>query len=169
MVINDGVANITALYSDFTWPGPSQASNDGQAASGDSGGGVFQLTSSGWQLVGIMVAITQNQPPNAAVYGDLTFSVDAAAYRSQIIAILASTPPVLSIAPSGTNVRLCWADTGVAYNVEMATTISAPNWTTVTQTPVSTNGQLCVTVPRTNTATFFRLHKFDVSPPVAQF
>jgi hypothetical protein len=156
--VSDVVGKITALYTDFSGPGSAQASNEGQAATGDSGGGVFQLTGSGWQLAGIMVGISQAQA-SAAVYGDLTFAVDVAAYRNQVIAVLASTAPVLSLTRSGGNVRACWADTGVAFNLQQAATLTNVIWTTVPQAQVPTNGQICVTIPATNAAGFFRLHK----------
>jgi hypothetical protein len=63
---------------------------EAQAASGDSGGGVFQLNGGVWQLTGIMDS-TQNffsPGSNISVYGDQTYIADLATYRSQIETIL---------------------------------------------------------------------------------
>ena len=97
--------------------------------------------------------------PDVAVYGDQTFAGNIATYRSQILSIINSTPPYLTIKPSGANVLLCWPNTGAAYSVQTATDPSAANWTTLTLTQTITNAQVCVTVPRTNAASFFRLKK----------
>ncbi len=153
----DGVVNV--ISTTFTAPGASQSSNEAQAAAGDSGGGVFQSTASGWQLAGTIVAVTQAVPPNTAVYGDKTYAANIPTYRSQILSIINSTPPYLTVGRSGTNVLLCWPNTGAAYTVQTATNPSATNWTSLTLTQTITNAQVCVSVPRTNPVSFFRLKK----------
>jgi hypothetical protein len=163
ILVRDQVGVITSFYSDFAAPGSAQTANEGQAASGDSGGAVFQQTGSGWQLAGIMFGINQLQGGGTAVYGDLTFAVDVASYRSQVMAILASTAPVMAVSRSGTNLLVCWVDTGLPYDLEKAATIAPANWATVPQPQFSTNALRCVRIPITSTNTFFRLQK---SPPI---
>ncbi len=69
-----------------------------QAATGDSGGGVFQFVNGSWQLAGIMDTIQKtinNQPDNTAVFGnDDTLSADLFQYRDQIESILAQPEPL---------------------------------------------------------------------------
>jgi autotransporter-associated beta strand protein len=67
-----------------------------QAAAGDSGGGVFYKSSSGWQLTGITLAIAnwQGQPANTAVLGDLTFFADLSKYAGEITQIMAAPQPL---------------------------------------------------------------------------
>jgi hypothetical protein len=164
-VINAGLGNITLFNTDFTAPGASQASDEAQAAAGDSGGGVFFHAAAGWQLAGMidLEGTFSGQAASTACYGDLTYSADIATYRNQIISIIASTAPVLSITRSGTNVLACWFNTGVAYNLETANTLKNPNWTVVSgQFP--NNGQTCVQLPATNSPSFFRLHKVGSGP-----
>jgi hypothetical protein len=158
--VYDGVGTNISFVTDFDSLGLGQTSDEGQATVGDSGGAVFQHTSSGWQLAGMMYAIDgpSNQPPNTSMYGDQTFSADIATYRSQILSLINTTPPVLTINRSGTNMMVCWANTGLSHTLQAVTNLAATNWTTVPQAQVPTNGQICVTVPATNSARFFRLH-----------
>ena len=64
---------------------------EAQAVIGDSGGAVFTNPGSGWQLSGMMlsVGLYENQPTGAqsAVLGNLTYSADISAYRSEILTI----------------------------------------------------------------------------------
>jgi hypothetical protein len=69
--------------------------HEAQAALGDSGGAVFARANpydpdSEWVLSGVMFTVHHpaGGPPNAALYGDLTHSVDLAAYRDEIIALV---------------------------------------------------------------------------------
>jgi autotransporter-associated beta strand protein len=72
------------LYTTFDQSG---GINEFQAASGDSGGGVFNKYNGYWQLAGILDAVNFQIPTNnAAVYGDNTFIVDLSYYRNQIVA-----------------------------------------------------------------------------------
>ena len=59
---------------------------EAQAATGDSGGGVFQKVNGQWQLAGIMVSqqLLSNQPSDTSVFGDQTYSADLSFYRAQI-------------------------------------------------------------------------------------
>ena len=161
---NDGIGNNASFMMDFTsplTPGPAgQTSDEAQAAPGDSGGGVFYKNSSGWELSGMIYAIDTlpSQPGNTAVYGDTTYAADIATYRSQILAIAAQTPAI-AISSSGTNVMLCWMDTGVSYNLEATPSLQPPNWGVISSTTFATNGNLCTLFPATSGARFFRLSK----------
>jgi hypothetical protein len=92
---------------DFTAPPPG-LSNDGrcsatfknavnrcpesQARPGDSGGAAFLRAPSGaWELAGILFVIStyEDQPANYALYGNLSYAVDLATYRTQIEALTA--------------------------------------------------------------------------------
>lgn len=163
-IINAGFGDVSVFATDFTSPGTtgsgSPTSDEAEAASGDSGGGVFQQSGSIWELAGMIDAIgTENtQAANTAVYGDLTYLVDIATYRQQIAAWRSSTAPFLSISHSGTSVQVCWPDTGLAYDLEATSSLSNPTWVVVASNPPASNGQVCVTLPDTGSASFFRLH-----------
>jgi hypothetical protein len=63
--------------------------HEAQGAYGDSGGGVFAKNASGvWELAGIVFAIGQyvDQPYYYVLDGNVTYIVDLASYRDQIIA-----------------------------------------------------------------------------------
>ena len=159
-IINAGVGNVTAFRTTFSSSG--QTSDEAQAASGDSGGGVFKQNGSTWQLVGMMDAISTfgtNQPGNTAVYGNPTYSADIATYRAQIVSLIAATRPALSISRLGANLMVCWPDTGVTYNLWVNPNLSTTNWTLLTPALTLTNGQFCALLPTTNSPNFFRLQK----------
>lgn len=81
-------------------PGPNQAltrcfrtdfsragtRHEAQAANGDSGGAVFTRAEGGWQLAGIMVAVSTDpgQEPKTAFFGNVTNIADLSAYAVQI-------------------------------------------------------------------------------------
>ena len=153
-----GYGNVTLFSTDFVMPSHLTTSDPAQAAPGDSGGGVFQKISSGWQLAGMLDA-TESQTNQAAVYGDKTFAADIATYRNEIVAIIEATIPELSIAQSGSAVQVCWPDTGVAYTLQTTPTLSPTSWTPASGTSSSAPGQLCVLLSATNSASFFRLQK----------
>jgi hypothetical protein len=66
--------------------------HEGQAVTGDSGGGVFSLNGTSWELSGMMYAVNsyENQPggPNTAVLGVSTYIADLSAYRAEILTII---------------------------------------------------------------------------------
>jgi len=159
--INAGLGDLVVFITDFTAPGPTQATHESQAAQGDSGGAVFQLNGSSWQLAGVLDTIStlQNQDPDTAVYGNLTYSANISTYRAQMAALVASTIPSLAISCSGPNVRLSWLDTGVTYSLQATPTLSPPAWTTLTPSLSLTNGQYSALLPATNATRFFRLRK----------
>lgn len=77
-------SGTTYLVTDFD-----NASGQGQAATGDSGGGVFSYnsTTGQYELAGVMVTVGtySGQPAETAIYGDATYSIDIATYRSLIL------------------------------------------------------------------------------------
>jgi hypothetical protein len=164
--INSGFGDVRVFTTDFTSPGTpgptAPMSDEAQAAAGDSGGGVFQRRGTTWELVGILdeISVYPDQPANTAVYGNLTFSIDVATYRSQILAILAgSAVPALSIGQSGATIVVCWPDTGVAYTLESTGTLSPAVWTPVSAVPIASGGSLCVSLPAAGGPRFFRLSR----------
>ncbi len=82
--------NVRAITTSFD-----NINGEGQAAEGDSGGGIFHLNDNGtgsplddfWELSGLMVVISEfsGQPGETAVYGTSTYSVDIAYYRNAIL------------------------------------------------------------------------------------
>jgi secreted trypsin-like serine protease len=58
--------------------------DESQAGPGDSGGPVFVKTAKGYELAGIMLAIS-GQHPKAAIFGDQTYIADLAIYRDAIL------------------------------------------------------------------------------------
>jgi hypothetical protein len=164
--IDIGYGTVTAFISDFTAPGTlgptSPTSDEAQVSAGDSGGGVFQKNGSTWLLAGILDAEQNqvNQPDSTAVYGDKSYFVDIATYRSEILSVLnSSAVPNLLIARTATNALVCWPDTGISYELESSSSLSGANWPTVSSIQFTTNGQICVAVTTTASPRFFRLKK----------
>ncbi len=69
--------------SDFSRHG---TSHEAQAATGDSGGGVFTETDEGWRLAGIMLAVSRDdgQEARTSLFGNTTSIADLSAYAVQI-------------------------------------------------------------------------------------
>ena len=170
-VINAGLGDIMVFATDFTSPGTpdpgSQTTQEAQGAVGDSGGAVFHQTISGWELAGMIdaVGVYPDQPANTAVYTDETYLGDIATYRPQIAAWRASTAPILTLTRVGTTIQICWPDTGVGYDLEAAGNLSNPTWIAVALNPPASNGRVCVALPASGSARFFRLHLNGPPPP----
>jgi hypothetical protein len=83
--------NTSLLYSTFDQVG------DAQGATGDSGGGVFYLNGSTWELTGIMdyIGTFNGQPGSTAVFDNTTMFADISDYRS---AILTAIPEPANVA-----------------------------------------------------------------------
>lgn len=64
--------------------------SEGHATVGDSGGPVFTLKGTGWELAGVIWATNEfvGQPRSTSTYGNLTFAADLAYYRTQILDII---------------------------------------------------------------------------------
>ncbi len=68
-------------------------------------------------------------------------------------------PPVLSIAPTGTNVLVTWPALNTGYTLQSATNLAVPNWTTVSPPAVVVNNQYTATNSKSGQAKFYRLLK----------
>jgi hypothetical protein len=90
-IINTGQSSNTISMA-TTFSTPATFNGPAQAVPGDSGGGVFVDTFSGWQLAGIIDSLQSpiGQPGNAVVFGDETLIGDLSWYRAQITSLLAS-------------------------------------------------------------------------------
>ena len=64
-------------------------------------------------------------------------------------------PPVLSVKPNGTTIKLSWPQSYDSYQVQSKNL--GGSWTDISGTPVSDGTNWSVTVPMTNTPPFFRL------------
>ncbi len=85
-----GSAVTRAFWTEFTKSPPSQVTtHEAQAATGDSGGALFVKNTGAWQLGGTLFAIDSfgGQPESSAFYGNRTYAVDLAFYRSAILAV----------------------------------------------------------------------------------
>ncbi|MEE3327844.1 MAG: trypsin-like peptidase domain-containing protein [Myxococcota bacterium] len=85
------LSNTESFYMEFNAPGDSTyTTHEAIATVGDSGGGVFQETGSGWVLAGTMFAVSksQNQPADTALYTNATYAVDVATYRAGILSVI---------------------------------------------------------------------------------
>jgi len=68
--------------------------------------------------------------------------------------------PTLRVTRSGNNLQLAWPSDATNYVLEAAAGLASPSvWSTVTNTPISQNGQQIVTLSITNATRFFRLRK----------
>lgn len=86
-----GVSLTELFFTEFD-PPDDRTGREGQAAAGDSGGGVFARDGDGaWRLAGILAMISRaaGEPTTLALYGDRTFAVDLSFYRDQLDALRA--------------------------------------------------------------------------------
>lgn len=81
------IGELTAsFYTVFDQGG---SSHEAQVVTGNSGGALFVKNGSEWELAGTLFALQNSgacQPPSSALYGNISFIVDLATYRDQIIA-----------------------------------------------------------------------------------
>jgi hypothetical protein len=90
------VHGYSTQYDDETYTGVTPLTHEAQLSNGDSGGAVFTLVGSQWQLGGIMIAqsVFSGQPPVGnpyfpdTVFGNQALIVDLSVYRDQIVAIV---------------------------------------------------------------------------------
>jgi len=71
---------------------------------------------------------------------------------------IVTTPPALTIRPSGNNVLVSWPNVA-GFNLETKTALNDASWTLVGIAPVLSNGVNTATVPMSATTGFFRLQK----------
>jgi hypothetical protein len=98
-------ASTMAIETTFVQGG---SANEAQAAVGDSGGAAFAQNGSQWDLAGILFAIGfyPNQPPQTALYGNITYGADLSSYRSQILNVMAMPEPRTGVWPGAAFVAL---------------------------------------------------------------
>ena len=86
------LGNGTLRVFTLTFSQTQQTADEGQVATGDSGGAIFYKSGTTWQLAGMIDALgfLLNQPANTAVYGDASYCGDIATYASQINAVVAT-------------------------------------------------------------------------------
>lgn len=65
--------------------------------------------------------------------------------------------PTLAIQSDNANALLTWPSAGLYYNLQSTPELTPPMWSTVTNLPATNLNTLSVTLPKTNTSTFFRL------------
>jgi len=87
--INAGYGNTYSIQTDFDRTGGHE-NDEMQAATYDSGGGLFYKDGTDWELAGIMMTVAgySGQPSNTAVHANQTHSADLSRYRDQIMAIV---------------------------------------------------------------------------------
>lgn len=68
----------------------SGSASEAHATVGDSGGPVFTLQETGWEIAGVIWATHTfaEQPANTSVYGNVTLAADLSFYRTQILDII---------------------------------------------------------------------------------
>jgi hypothetical protein len=90
------VVDTESFYTVFDGPGSSHTSHESQAASGDSGGGLFAKQGNDWELAGVMWAVAEYFPDQisntSALLGNATLVADLSFYRDDIMTLTASTP-----------------------------------------------------------------------------
>lgn len=68
-------------------------------------------------------------------------------------------PPSLAINKSGTDVIVSWPAAETGYNLEATTSLTLPNWSAVSETPVQVGDQMTVTLPASSAPKYLRLKK----------
>jgi hypothetical protein len=90
----------TWSFSSFFDPGVSD--DEGQAATGDSGGAAFAFEGSEWKLAGLMYGIGTyvGQPAESSLYQQITYAADLALYRDEILDVVGLPEPTGGV-PAG--------------------------------------------------------------------
>ncbi len=108
--------------------------------------------------VSFVATFTNSIPAGYAITSTAT---DSANNTSEFSACAPATvAPSLDIIPAGgSKINLCWTNTVSGFVLKQTTSLSPPiQWTTVTNSPVSTNGQFLVQLPVTTTNRFYLLN-----------
>jgi len=84
-IFNIGTGATTGLYTTF-----SAITGEAQGSGGDSGGAMFFLNGSTWELAGILgaVATFEDQPGSTAIFGNLTYAASIATYHGAIVSAI---------------------------------------------------------------------------------
>src|SRR6185436_3194431 len=75
---------------------------------------------------------------------------------SAVARLAVEVRPALQVQTAGTNVTVCWADSGTPYILEESASLLGP-WSDVTEAPRTAEGALCISAPTGGTARFYRL------------
>jgi hypothetical protein len=88
------VGSVTAAFS-MEFDREEATPHEAQVAIGDSGGGVFTRSRDGWELAGVLFAAHtyKGQPPETALYGNVSLAADLSVYRDRILAIVERPAP----------------------------------------------------------------------------
>ncbi len=105
ITVNSGWGPVVSFFTEFDKQditNGAATTSEAQALGGDSGSGGFAKNGANWELAGIThaIGIFHDQPgfenpalpvtpPQAAIYGNLTYIADLSAYRDQILAVIA--------------------------------------------------------------------------------
>jgi hypothetical protein len=66
---------------------------------------------------------------------------------------------VLHISTSGGNIHLTWQTASAGWTLQSATRLSFPTWQNITNGITSSGGTNSISLPITNSASFFRLEQ----------
>ncbi|HKA13402.1 MAG TPA: hypothetical protein VKH41_00165 [Myxococcota bacterium] len=82
--------NTYVFETQFDHTGPGHSTSEAQGASGDSGGAVYAWNGSSYELAGTMIGIGTyvDQPPETALYTNVTFAADLSVYHDEIAATM---------------------------------------------------------------------------------
>jgi hypothetical protein len=71
------------------------SAHEAQGANGDSGGAAFAWNGSGWDLAGVIIAVSVygGQPAGTSLYGQITYAADLSFYRDEILDVMALPEP----------------------------------------------------------------------------
>ena len=117
------------------------------------------------EIVGMnhVVSATSPQPLESTNYGFVLWSDGGAETHDVLMPASATTltasfeQPVITATVAGSELNLAWPQWAGAMQLYSATNLSSPvAWTLVTNTAVTSNNELNVTVPMTNTVQFFQ-------------
>jgi len=98
-------------------------------------------------------------PSNPGHYWALTMFPSSSTGWSTQISELITTPVLLSIHTSSTNIVLTWPLAAFGYQLQSSPSLSPANWTLVPQVPATNNSQLTLSLGATNVSRLFRLKK----------
>ena len=73
------------------------------------------------------------------------------------VAVVATTPPQISVTPNASQLQLAWPGTHTGWRLLMNTNLASPNWTDVSSNLVMMTNQINLPVIVTNGSVFYRL------------
>ena len=92
------------------------------------------------------------------MYPSDTGSADEGIWSTQITELIVTQPPLLTIAPEGTNVLVSWPLSASTFHLQATTNLLALNsWASIPQMTFTNGPQISVLVPGNSSSQFFRL------------